>query len=235
LARESAYYTWLLESLPGGDYNRTKLVEIVNDVQNEILGGYDGRLMKIKPDPYLVVTDSTVKRYGIDDLVSSIDGVTTYDIRRVKRLYSFTTKNQPFGSYNGFGNGLQPFPPIQKNPMVPEVEMPIQTQDSVKPLLEDFILDFHRNFSPSISTDLYNAEAWRWPNQITSENIQIEFPTSFKKTILLFGVLSKIETRDFGRDDTIATKLASAKADWLKYDEEGGADFTILKTPPRWA
>lgn len=235
MARESAFYTWLLESLPGADYSRAKLREIVNDVQNEALASRDGRLMQIKPDPYLVIVSAATRRYTANtSIVSSLDGSTTFDVRRVRRVFAYTSKNNPYGSYGGYGNGVQPFPPTMVNPSgIPEVTLPVQSQDSSRPLEDDCLLDFHRDFSPSVSTDLYNVEAWEWPVQLTTENIAIKLPLQFQKTVLLFGVLAKIETRDFGRDDTIADKYEKALADWYRHDETGQADFRPLRTIPR--
>lgn len=235
MARESAFYTWLLESLPGADYNRAKVREIVNDVQNEALAAKDGRLMRIKPDPYLVVTSSATKRYIANDSVfSSLDGTTQFDIRRVSRVYAFTAKNNPYGSYGGYGNGLNSFPPRMNNAgAIPEVEMPIESQDSIEPLDDACLIDFYRDFSPAVSTDVYNVEAWEWPTQLTTENVAIKIPMQFRKTVLLFGVLSKIETRDFGRDDTIADKFQKALSDWYAYDSIGQANYRQLRTPPR--
>jgi hypothetical protein len=235
MAAESAYYTWLLESLPGADYTRTKVREVANDVQNEVLASRDGRLMLIKPEPYLVVVSSSIKRYVANtSIVSQRDGVTTFDVRRIRRVYAFTDASNPHGSYGGYGSGSQPFPAYQKNYMaIPEIDMPVESQDSVKPLAGDCVVDFHKDFSPAASTELYNVQAWAWPEQLTSENITIKIPIQFRKTLLLFGVLSKIETRDFGRDDTIAKKYEQALADWHRYDEVGAANFRIQRTPPR--
>lgn len=235
MASESSFYTWLLEHLPGADYTRAKVRETVNDVQNEALAARDGRLMLIKPEPYLVIVSSSTKRYVANtSVVSSRDGVTTYDIRRIRRVYSFTDASNPYGSYGGYGSGSQPFPAYQKNYMaIPEIDMPVQSQDSSRPLQNDCIVDFHRDFSPAVSTELYNVEAWEWPTQLTSENISIKIPIQFRKTLILFGVLSKIETRDFGRDDTIASKYEKALEDWYLYDEVGQANYRPLRTPPR--
>lgn len=237
MARESAFYTWLLESLPGADYTRSKVREIVNDVQNEALAGRDGRLMSIKPDPYLVITSSATKRYVANtSLVSSLDGVTTFDVRRIKRVFAYTSKNNPYGSYGGYGNGLNSFPARQVNAAaIPEVILPCESQDSVEPLDDACIVDFYRDFSPAVSTELYNVEAWAWPTQLTTENIAIKIPLQFRKTVLLFGVLAKIETRDFGRDDTIADKYQKALSDWYHYDEVGQASYRQPRTPPREA
>jgi hypothetical protein len=235
MGAESSFYAWLLESLPGADYTRAKVREITNDVQNEILAARDGRLMLIKPEPWLVITDSTVKRYVANtSIVSSRDGSTTFDVRRIRRVYSFTDASNPYGSYGGYGSGSQPFPATQKNYMaIPEIDLPVESQDSAKPLAGDCLVDFHRDFSPAVSTELYNVEAWAWPTQLTSEEIAIKIPLQFRKTLLLFGVLAKIETRDFGRDDTIKDKYAQALADWYRYDEVGQADFRPSRTPPR--
>lgn len=234
MARESAFYTWLLESLPGADYSRAKVREIANDVQNEALAGRDGRLMRVKPDPYLVITDSTIKRYIANtSIFSSLDGTTQVDIRRIKRVFAFTAKNNPYGSYGGYGGGVNSFPPRMVNSAVPEITMPCESQDSVEPLDDACLVDFYRDFSPAVSTDLYNVEAWRWPDQLLSENIAISLPLQFRKTVLLFGVLAKIETRDFGRDDTIMAKYQQSLTDWYSYDEIGQADFRAPNTPPR--
>lgn len=236
MAAESSFYSWLLESIPGGDYTRTKVREIVNDVQNEVLAARDGRLMLIKPDPYLVIVSSSTNRYTANtSIVSSLDGATTFDVRRVGKVYAYTDKNNPYGTYGGYGSGAQPFPPRQANAMaVPVIELPVQSQDSIKPLANDCILDFYRDFAPAVSTDLYNVTAWKWPTQLTTENIQISIPLQFRKTVLLFGVLSKLETRDFGRDDTIAKKYENALADWYRHDEVGQAEYNFgLRTPPR--
>ena len=235
MSRESAFYTWLLESLPGADYSRAKVREIVNDVQNEALAGKDGRLMLIKPEPYLVVVSSSIKRYVANtSLVSSLDGETTYDVRRIKRVYANTSSSNQYGSYKKYGGNAQPFPARRVNiRAVPEVVMPCESQDSTEPLDDACIVDFHRDFSPSVSTELYNVEAWAWPDQLLSENIAIKIPIQFRKTLLLYGVLSKIETRDFGRDDTIAEKYAKALSEWYNYDEVGQASFRQMVTPPR--
>jgi hypothetical protein len=235
MAAETSFYTWLLESLPGADYSRTKVREIVNDVQNEVLAGRDGRLMLIKPEPYLVVTDGDVRRYVANDsIVSSLTEDPEYDIRRVGRVYAMTSKSNSFGSYGGYGAGNQHFSPYQRNAMaVPEVEMPVESQDSAKPLAGDCILDFHPDFEPAVSDTLYKVVAWAWPTQLTSEGVAIKIPLQFRKTVLLYGVLAKLETRDFGRDDTIREKYDNAVADWYRYDEVGQASFKQFRTPPR--
>lgn len=199
--------------------------------QNRILGR-DLRITRVIPDPFVVTTSGTYQYTASSALVSSVDGVTTYDIRRVARVYAHTVKDIDIFAYGGIAQTTYR-PEKYLNPSsLPDVEIPVDCIPSVKAASSDCKVIFWRENNPATTTNVYIAEAYKWPTQLTAESIAISVPEQFQSTLLCYEVMKVVEEMEFGRGDYNEDAYERELKRFLTY-ATGGATTDDMHTSPR--
>ena len=192
----SSLVTYILEEL-GSGWTRQRALQMLNLVQNEVLSG-NNQLMRIKPDPYFVTTDS-VYSYTAYAATGSL-----YDIRSVNDIYQLqgndwlslvnpvindtTRKLRKEQTKDGF--------------TIHQVFDCIESMRSVGAEESDGTYDCQVKFwpenNPATTTVTYRAECYKWPLQLTSESVALAIPANWHDTLLFYGVLSRTERREYG-------------------------------------
>ena len=200
----SSLISYILEEV-GTGWTRTRAREILNRVQNEVLAG-NNQLMRIKPDPYFVTTDSV---YAIN--ANAATG-NLYDIRTVNDIYQLQS--------NDFINLLNPIINNTTRSLRKEKTRDGVTIHQVFDLVEskrsalaeesdgtyDCVVNIWPENNPGTTTTTYRAECYRWPVPITAESIALEVPDDWHDTLLFYGVLSRTERREYGSPTGPATQ-----------------------------
>lgn len=227
----SQFISWLSKRVGGNKFSRTDLLDAVNQAQNEILGR-DIFFMRIKPDPYFRTTDGTYSYAASTAIRDSIDGTTTYDIRKVSRIYTFNIRSSPIFEYGGI-NRTTHRPEYMVNPMSSdETIIPADCEQSVTPNSADCRVKLWRENNPGTQTTIYLAEAYRWPTQLSSESVALSIPEQFQRGLLKYAVLKDLEYTEYGSadkpEDLYQRELAKFDA-WASR----GATTRPTSTPPR--
>lgn len=170
---------------------------------------YSGAVFTLADGVTLPVTftgsaTATVDEYRIvasGGLFSSIANETTqWDVRKVSRVYGFEDKNTRFGSY-GYTVVSSFRPDRMQNYNSQEVEISCETVESLKANNEDSEIILWRENAPGTTTDNYICEAYRWPDQLTSESVSLTIPDQFQTTLLFYAVVRDLEYREYGRSN----------------------------------
>jgi len=195
----SALVTRILNET-GAGWTRAQALEILNLVQNEVLAT-DNDLMRIKPDPYFTTTNATYS-YTARTQTGSL-----YDIRNVAEIYSLedrdsltalsllnTDSSRPY-KWKRTRDGIITYARFD---CVISTRAAADSSDSTY----DCVVKWWTENNPGTTTTTWRARAYRWPNQLTAESIQLETPAEFHDTVLLPGVLMRTERREYGRGDS---------------------------------
>jgi hypothetical protein len=198
--RTSQYLSWLIQRIPGNLFSRAELLDAVNQAQNEILGR-DIKYMRINPDPFIHTIAGTYLYVSSTALFSGVDNSTQYDIREVKRVYSYNVRNTANFAYGG-RNRLSHRPDAFVNAYSSdEVDLAFDCTPSIAANSSDCKVAFWRENDPGTQTANIRAVAYRWPTQLTSESIQLMVPDQFQRLLLKAGVLKDLEETEYGRSD----------------------------------
>ena len=207
----SQYITWLLDRT-GNTVSRTDMLFLVNLAQNEI-ASEDCYFFRTKPDPYLSTTDETYTY----TLAASV--------RRVARVYALSTNsnfNISYLSYNGFNVGTDyKSPKFNDRFASPEVEIPVDTVESVTADSGDAQVIFPAENNPGTTTSVYLMEQYVWPTQLSSESISISIPEGHQTKILYYKILRLLEEQEYGNASYSAEKEERAMKEWLRYSNKG--------------
>lgn len=225
------YISWLTKRIAGNLFTRQDLVDAVNQAQNEILGR-DLLFMAVRPDPYLHTTAGTYVYGASTWLFDSIDGTTKYDIRNVSRVYTFNIRQSPIFEYGGL-NKTSHRPEYMLNPMASdETIIPSDCIQSISPLSSDCIIKLWRENNPGTTTNIYLAECYRWPTQVTSEAVALTIPEQFQRDLLKYAVLRELEYTEYGSNDH---PQEAYERELKKFDHwaNRGAKTEPTGTPPR--
>jgi len=185
----------------GTALTKQALIETINRVQNEVFAETT-QLMRIKPDPFLTTVDGTYSYVASTSLFDSTDGTkgsTQWDIRTIKKLYSFkdllTSGNSTFnpGSYRP--NKVE-FLPSSTNTVGT-----IDVIESKKANNNDCKVIFFEGNNPGATTITWRAEAYRWPTQVTTPGTELEIPDDFADNLYYWGVMKRIQRAEYGRND----------------------------------
>lgn len=196
----SQYISWLIKRIGGNKFSRTDLLDAVNQAQNEILGR-DIYLMRVKPDPHFRTTAGTYNYVASTAVRDSIDGTTTYDIRNVSRVYTFNIRQSPIFEYGGI-NRTSHRPETMVNPAASdETIIPSDCEQSMAPSSTDCRVKLWRENDPGTTTNIYLAECYKWPTQLTTEAVSLSIPEQFQRGLLKFAVLKELEYTEFGSAD----------------------------------
>jgi len=182
---------------------------------------YSGSVFNLEDDEFLAKNFDGTATCQVDqfDLVSSgalYSSIrnetrrTQFDVRRVSRVYSFTNNipgnnlyNYNYGSYGASGNGASRRQDQKKNINTPEIDISCDTIDSLEPLSGDArIIIWEDNTPPSNpKNNAYYARAYRWPAQLTSEDVPLTIPARWQTTLLKFAIFKDEEYREYGKAD----------------------------------
>ena len=198
--RTSQYISWLSQRIAGNLFSRTQLLDAVNQAQNEILGR-DIKYMRLNPDPFIHTTTGTFLYTASSSIYSGVDGTTQYDIRNVKRIYTYNVRRTRNFAYGGWDR-ISHRPDAFVNPFASdEVDIAFDCTPSIAASSSDCKVAFFRENDPGTQTTDYRAVAFRWPAQLTSENIQLMVPDQFQRLLLKAAVLRDLEATEYGRDE----------------------------------
>ncbi len=229
--RTSQYISWLIQRTGGNLFSRQQLLDAVNQVQNEILGR-DIKYMRINPDPFIRTTAGTYLYTASSAIYSGVDNTTQYDIRSVKRVYTYNVRRTAQFAYGGW-NRLSHRPDQFVNMAASdEVDIAFDLTPSIAASSSDCKIAFWRENDPGTQTQDQRVVAYRWPNQLTAESIQLMIPDQFQRGLLKYGIFRDLEYTEYGSADK--PEILYEKA-LLKFDAwangivitAGGA------TPPR--
>lgn len=186
----------------GASWSRALILGAINRAQNEILGT-DNDLCRIKPDPFMTTTDLTYGYVATNVLFDSSEGVkgsAVGDVRTVRKIYSFATSLNIFGFTPLDPGSARPYR-ILRSGNQDCVGAPVDFVQSKEPDSSDCLIKWWEGNNPGSTTVLWRAEAYKWPAQLLSESIALTIPDDYQDTLLMEGVLKRIQRREFGRDD----------------------------------
>ncbi len=225
------YVSWLSKRVAGNLYSRQDLVDAINMAQNEILGR-DIKYMRCNPDAYLHSTVDVYSYAASTYLFSGVNNTTQYDIRDVKRVYTYNIRNSNIFAYGGL-NRTSHRPDLEVNNYASdEVEISCDVVPSILPNAADCTINLWADNNPATSTTVYRVVAYKWPTQITSESVAISIPEQFQRFLLKYAIFRDLEYTDFGSADKPDVLYA---AELKKFDlwANGIKNSASQATPPR--
>jgi hypothetical protein len=155
----------------------------------------------MNPDPFIHTTAGTFLYTASSAIFSGVDNATQKDIRVVKRVYTYNVRNTRNFAYGGWDR-LSHRPDSFVNAYSSdETDLSFDGMPSISPSSSDATVSFWRENDPGTQTEDLRAVAYFWPNQITSENIQLMIPDNFQRLLLKAGVLRDLEATEYGRGD----------------------------------
>jgi hypothetical protein len=196
----SQYISWLTQRIAGNLFSRQQLLDAVNQAQNEILGR-DIKYMRLNPDPFIHTVAGTFLYTASSAIFSGVDNTTQYDIREVKRVYTYNVRNTRNFAYGGWDR-ISHRPDSFVNAYASdEVDLAFDCTPSIAAVSQDAKVAFWRENDPGTQTADLRAVAFRWPTQLTSENIRLMIPDQFQRGLLKYAVLRDLEYTEFGSAD----------------------------------
>lgn len=216
----------------GSQLTRPRALVYLNNAQNELLVG-ENRLMRVYPDPFITTAAGTFEYAASDALFSSVGdvkGADQFDIYSIARIYT-TTKNSGIFNYGGFsyGNNSTSRPYVAVNERASdEVNARPDVIKSIEPNSQDCKIIFWGENDPGATTIDWRCESYRYPNQLGTEAINLETPSQFQDTLLLWLVLMRLGIRQFGTtnlDQLITPEMRKFKVA-IKSGGESASRFT---------
>ncbi len=168
---------------------------------------------------------------------------TQYDVRRVNRVYSYTNNtpgynyyNYYYGTYGSNGQRNSRRPDEKKNVNNPEIEITCDTVESLEPLSKDSkIIIFEDNTPPSNpSENIYYARAYRWPDQLLTEDVPLSIPARFQTTLLKYAIFKDEEYREWGAADRPEVLYEKYLKEFLAWAIGGSQTIKRTYTTPRF-
>lgn len=197
------FVTMVLEEV-GSAWTRAKILEVANRAQNEILGE-DNEISRVKPDPFMATTDVTYSYAAssyLYDASTGAQGSLVGDVRTVKEVYSYSNSVSIFD--------FQTLDPSSDKPNQVEftatkdrVSARISVVESKAASASDCLIKWWEGNNPGTTTVVWRARAYLWPSQLTAESVSLTLPHDFHDTILLYGVLKRLERREYGTPDNM--------------------------------
>ena len=185
----------------GSELTRPRALVYLNNAQNSLLLN-NNRLMRIFPDPFLTTVAGTFNYVASTSIFSSdgnTKGVDQFDVYNVQKIYSFSKDNSIFFRYNGVGNSTSSRQyRALNNRASDEVNAPADTIKSIAANSEDCLIKWWGENDPGATTEDWHCEAYRYPNQLTTEQIPLETPVKWHDTLLLWMVLKRLGIRQYG-------------------------------------
>lgn len=202
---------------------------------------YSGKVFTLKNGvtlsaSYTSAATATVDTYELiasGALFSSIANRTTqWDIRKVQRVYTFSSDDSRHIAYGG--SDIKSYrPDRQANSNSYDVEVSVDGTESLEPNSKDAKIVFWRENDPGVSTAEFLAEAYRWPDQLTSESVAITIPARFHTNLLYYAVLKDIEYEEYGSADRPMQLYEKYLKEFLD-EVNRGATTEQRQTLPNW-
>lgn len=187
----------------GAGWTRQRILEATNRAQNEILGE-DNEIMRVKPDPFFATTDGTYSYTATNVLYDSATGAQgslVGDVRTVREVYSYSNSVSIFDFQTLDPSSDKPnqveFRPYRRDMVTARAS----TVESKRPSASDCLVKWWEGNNPGTTTVTWRSRAYLWPTQLTSEAIALSLPDDLLDTLLLYGVLKRMERREYGRPD----------------------------------
>jgi len=184
----------------GSVKSRTPFLGLVNNAQNQILG-VDNRLMLVTPDPYFRTT-AGVYTYVANTAIRTDeypDGDAP-DIRNVICVYVPISQRAPWLRHRGVERITSILAGVVQ---------------SAVPGADDCKVSFRKSHDPGTTTDTHLARAYRWPKQLTDEDMQMEVPEDFVYTLLYQTVMMMLERAHYGAAEVNMGQYRLAQNDFL--------------------
>lgn len=225
---ETSAFIDLVQENIGSELSRSKALEYTNNAQNDLLRRAN-RFMRIVPDPFLTTVAGTFQYAASTSLFSSVggtQGATQYDVRLVSRIYSISDSLSYGGDYGRTKYAYEP------NSDFSEVTAPVTVIQSKKANAEDCQLIWWEQTDPGSTTIDWRAEAYRWPNQLLSESVDLEIPDGFQDTLLLYKVLKRLGIRQFGSPGADLETMIREEQIRFNLESSMGASTRQTRTDP---
>jgi hypothetical protein len=192
------FISYLTQRIGGNTLNRTQILSLVNAKQNELLGR-DIRMMRILPDPCIHTTAGTYSYAASSAIFDSIVGVTQYDVRNVRKVYTTTLRNVQQFQYQGTIRTTH-FPEYLENAYNSDtVIIPVDCTQSIAAASGDCRIRFWRENDPgTLANNTLLCEAYKWPTQLTAESVALSVPDQFQTGLLKTMVMIDIEEAEYG-------------------------------------
>jgi hypothetical protein len=194
------YVSWLIKRIGGNLFSRTDLVDAINQAQNEILGR-DIAYMRLNPDGYIHTAAGTYEYAASTYIYDGVANTTRYDIRTVKRIWTYNIRNSNIFAYGGI-NKTTHRPEYEVNAYASdEIEVPFDLVPSIAANSTDCKVRFWSQNDPGTTTDVLRVSAYRWPTQFTAETVALSIPDQFQRGLLKYAVLRDLEYTEYGSAD----------------------------------
>lgn len=215
---------------------------------------YSGAIFILADDVFLNKNYTTAATVTIDQfdviasgaLFSSVKNernIVQFDVRRVSRVYAYSTNIAGGGFFrNGYGglgaNGTpgSRHPEFTYNINDNQIEIPNEGVESSEPNTGDAKIVFWEDNSPPTNPtqQVYFCRAQRWPKQLINEDVPLEIPDRFQTTLLRFAILKDEEYREYGRDDNPEARYKEELKDFLTWAQVGSESTTKTHSDPRF-
>lgn len=203
----------LIRNATGSKVTRQRIMEITNRAQNEILTE-NIQETRVKPDPFFATDDETYSYAASDYVYDSSDGTQgslVGDIRTIKQIYSFDSEVNIF-DYQTIDPASSKPNQVEQTPTRDRVTARIDVIESNQPDSSDCTVKWWEENNPGDTTTTWRCVAYKWPDQLTSENMSLTINHAFHDTLLYYAVLRRLERREYHRNDEAFRKYEF----WLK-------------------
>lgn len=172
-------------------------------------------------------------------IFSSIQGQVTrqFDVRNISRVYAFQDRRSGFRLFGDVffrGSIRASFRPERMvNRNLQEIEISTDVMQSLEPLSEDGTLVNWRENDPDVTQDVFIAESYRWPDQLTNEDVKLTIPNRFQTNLLKYAILRDSEYTEYGSNDKPEVLYEKYLADFLTFSRQS-ANTNHTVTLPRF-
>ena len=192
----------LIAAEVGASWSRALILGAINRVQNELLGT-DNDISRVKPDPFMTTVAATygyVATARLHDSSEGTSGSLIGDVRTVRKIYSLSSSIDILGFTALDPGSARPYT-LNRRGNWDEVEARCEFVQSKLPDSSDALIKWWEGNDPGATTIYWRAEAYLWPTQLLSESISLTVPEDFQDSLLMEGVLKRIDRREFGRSE----------------------------------
>lgn len=182
----------------GTKWTAKQIREELNIQQNEILG-VPNKISRVKPDPFFATTDDTYSYAASSYLYDSSDGTQgdlVGDIREIRKIYSLDASVSLFD--------IQTLDPASDKPnqVVPhpttdEIISVVDVIPSTNPSSSDCTIKLWEGNNPGTTTVTWRAEAYEWPDQLTSPSVGLTIPADFQTSLLYWAVIKEMDLDEY--------------------------------------
>jgi hypothetical protein len=182
----------------GTKWTAGQIREELNIQQNEILG-VPNKISRVKPDPFFATTAATYSYAASSYLYDSSDGEQgdlVGDIREVRKIYSYDNSASIFDVYTLDPASDKPNQIIYR----PTTDGVISVTDvipSTNPNSADCTIKLWEGNNPGTTTEVWRAEAYKWPDQLTSPSITLTIPADFQTSLLYWAVIKEMDVDEY--------------------------------------